>query len=222
MGSDSYVLVNQGKGYLVSKKDGEWLAMSMESMKKMMEMSGIQDLMTSMGEQTIQENRPPQFEKTGRVETIGGITGQVYLMSMDNDMGQSETVEIVFGDDPRLMRLHQAQARLAESSEIMSGPYEASFSEFMKTYAENGPGDAMLRYSDMMKLESVEEATLAQSRFHVPRVKEMNLGSLQKIENPKHVERAQRQTEEKSETDLDDVLKGVDSLLNGLSGILGN
>ncbi len=226
MGADTYILVNQGKGYLVSKEDGEWVAMSMESMKEIMKMSGIQDLMAKMSEQPIQENRAPQFEKTGRVETIAGITGQVYLVSMDNDMGQLETVEMVFGDDPRVMPLHQVQARWAESSEIMSGPYKSSFSDFMKTYADNGPSGAMLRYSDVMKLESVEETTLAQSRFNVPQVKEMDLGSLQGMENPKQGERAQRhveiQDEEESETDLDGVIKGVDSLLNGLSGILGN
>ncbi len=168
----------------------------------------------------------PQFEKTGRVETITGITGQVYLVSMDNEMGQPETVEMVFGHDPRLMSLHQAQARWTESSGIMCETYESSFSEFMKTYAENGPNDAILRYSDVMKLESVEEATLAQNRFHVPRVKEIDLGSLQGMENPKHIERAQRHTEvqdkEDNETDSDCVIKGVDSLLTGLSGILGN
>ncbi len=226
MGADTYVLVNQGKGYLVTKEGGEWVAMSMESMKELMKMSGIQNLMAKMSEQPNQENRPPQFEKTGQVETIAGITGQVYLVSMDNDMGQSETVEMVFGEDPRLMRLHQAQARLTDSSGIMSGAHESSFSEFMKTYAENGPDGAMLRYSSVMKIESIQETTLAQSRFTVPRVKEMNLGSLQGMENPKHAERTERQTEiqheEESESDLDDVIKGVDSLFNGLSGILGN
>ncbi len=226
MGADTYILVNQGKGYLVSREDGEWVAMSMESMKEIMKMSGIQDLMAKMGEQPIQENRAPQFEKTGRVETIAGITGQVYLVSMDNEMGQPETVEMVFGDDPRLMRLHQAQARWTESSEIISGPYESSFSEFMKTYAENGPDGAMLRYSDIIKLESVQEAKIAQSRFTIPRVKEMDFGSAQGMESQKHVENTQRQTEkqdeEEIETDLDGVIKGVDSLLNGLSGILGN
>lgn len=222
MGAETYILVSQGKGYLVTREDGAWVAMSMESMKEFMRMSGIEDLMAKMSEEPIQENYPPQFEKTGRVETIAGITGQVYLVSMDNDMGQPETVEMVFGNDPRLMRLHQAQARWTESSRIMSEPYESSYSEFMKTYAENGPDGAVLRYSDVMKLKSVEEVTLAQSRFHVPRVKEMDVSALQGMENPNHAERAQKQAEEESETDLDGVINGVDSLLNGLSGILGN
>ncbi len=126
---------------------------------------------------------------------------------------------MVFGDDPRLMRLHQAKVRMTESTGIMSGPHESSFSEFMNTYAEDGPDGAMLRYSDVMKLESVQETTLAQSRFNVPRVKEMNLGSLQGMENSQQTE---RQDEEEKEIDLDLAVEGIGSLLDGLSGILGN
>ncbi len=88
MGTDTYILVNQGKGYLVTKEDGEWVAMSMESMKEIMKMSGIQNLMAKMSEQPIQENRPPQFEKTGQVETVAGIKGEVYKVSTDNGRGE--------------------------------------------------------------------------------------------------------------------------------------
>ncbi len=218
MGTATYILVNQGKGYLVSKEDGEWVAMSMESMKEIMKMSGIQDLMTKMSEQPIQENHPPQFEKTGQVETVAGIKGEVYKVSTDNGRGERETVEMVFGDDPRLMRLYQAQARWTESTGIMSEPHESPLSEFMNTYAKNGPAGAMLRYSNVMKLESLQETTLAQSRFNVPRVKEMNLGSLQGMENPQQTE---IQDEEKKETDLDLAVDGIGSLLEGISGILG-
>jgi hypothetical protein len=243
MGADSYILMSQGKGYMVSKEKGEWVATSMESMKKMMEMSGIGDLMARMGEKHVQDDRPPRFEKTGRVETLAGIKGQVYRVSMDNAMGKPETVEMVFGEDSRLVRLHQAQARWAESSGIMGGRGGPSYSELMKKYAKNGPGGAMLRYADVMKLESIQEAKLADSRFRVPRIKEMDMGSLGDIrrqspnrqgqtrpsetidlEGELQKERIRRQAErkeaEKTETELgqDDVMEGVNSLLKGLFG----
>ncbi len=243
MGEGSYILMSQGKGYMVSNEKGEWVATSMEDMKKMMEMSGIRDLISQMGKKHVQDNRPPRFEKTGRVETIAGIKGQVYLVSMDKTMGKPETVEMVFGEDPRLIRLHQAQVRWAESSGIMSERGGPSYSELIKKYARNGPGGTMLRYADVMKLESVREAKLANSRFNVPRVKEMDMGPMRDIgmqnsqrqfrtqqseptvlEQGRERERLPRQTEteatEGKETEVgkDEVMKGVNSLLKGLFG----
>ena len=239
IGTDSYVLMSQGKGYMVSKEDGEWFATSMESMKKMMEMSGMRNLMAKMGKKHVQNDRPPRFEKTGQEETIAGIKGQVYLVSMDNAAGKPETVEMVFGEDPRLLRLHQAQARWSESSGMMDRRGGASYSELIKKYAKNGPEGAMLRYADVMKLESIQEAKLANSRFNVPRVKEMDMSPMRDIgiQNPDRQKRTlpsvpndlevekerlrkrmEKRSAEKSESEnmQDDVMKGVDSLLKGL------
>lgn len=243
MGEDSYILMSQGKGYMVSKEQGEWVATSMEDMKKMMEMSGIRDLISQMGKKHVQDDRPPRFEKTGRVETIAGIKGQVYMVSMDKAMGKPETVEMVFGEDPRLIRLHQAQARWAESSGMMSGREGHSYSELIKRYAKSGPGGAMLRYADVMKLESIQEAKLANNRFNVPRVKKMDMSPMRDIrmQNPNRQgrsrppeptdleleierERVRRQTETKeaegkeTEQGQDEVMKGVNSILKGLFG----
>lgn len=241
MGEDSYILMSKGKGYMVSKEDGEWVATSMESMKKMMEMSGIRDMITRMGKKNNQDNRPPQFKKTGRVETIAGITGQVYLVSMEDPSGKQETVEMVFGEDPRLIRLHQAQARWAESLGMMGGQGGSSYSELIKKYAKNGPGGAMLRYADVMKLESIQEAKLNNSRFRVPRVREIDMVPLQDIheQSKKRIrrprpsvptvleeekERLPRRTEKRGaensepENVHDDVMKGVNSFLKGLFG----
>lgn len=245
MGEDGYILMSQGKGYMVSKEKDEWVATSMKSMKKMMEMSGIRELMSQMGKGAVQDDRPPHFENTGRVETIAGIKGKIYMVSMENGMGESETVEIVFGDDPRLLRLHKAQARWTESSGMMGERGGPSFSELMKKYATNGPGGAMLRYADMMKLESVQEASLTHSRFKVPRVQEMDMSPIRDIgrqgqnnqertqpldtvDLEKEIERMQRQAEieeannEETEQDQENLIKGIDSMLKGLSGIFGN
>jgi len=239
IGTDSYVLMSQGKGYMVSKEDGEWVATSMESMKKMLEMSGMRDLMANRGKKQVKNDRPPRFEKTGQEEIIAGIKGQVYLVSMDNAMGKPETVEMVFGEDPRLLRLHQAQARWSESSGIMGGRGGPSYSELIKKYAKNGPEGAMLRYADVMKLESIQEAKLTNSRFDVPRVKEMDMGPMRdmgmqnpdrqqrtlpsvpndlEIEKERLRKRMEKRSAEKSESEnmQDDVMKGVDSLLKGL------
>ena len=244
MGADSYILMNQGKGYMVSKEDGEWVATSMESLKKMMEMSGIRDLMAKMGKKHVQDDRPPRFENTGRIETIAGIKGQVYIVSIDNATGQPETAEMVFGEDPRLVRLHQAQARWAEQFGMMGGQEGASYSELIKKYAKNGPSGAMMRYEDVMKLESVQEANLSDSRFRVPRIKEVDLGSMgsrrdKGMQNPERPERTrpsvptdleiekeklhkrtEKGTAEKNGTEniQDDLMKGVDSLFKGLFG----
>jgi hypothetical protein len=243
MGKDAYILMSQGKGYMVSKEKGEWVATSMEAMKKMMESSGIRDLMSQMGRKPAQDDRPPRFEKTGRVETIAGIKGQVYMVSMENAMGKPETVEMVFGEDSRLVRLHQAQARWAKSSGIMSGQGKQSYKALIKKYAKNGPGGAMLRFADVMKLESIKEVQLANSRFRIPRIKKIDMGPMQnrgmqnlnrqgrtppsipadfelEIEKARARRQAERKEAERQETEAgqDEVMKGVNSLLKGLFG----
>jgi hypothetical protein len=244
MGKDAYILMSRGKGYMVSKEKGEWVATSMQAMKKMMQMSGIQDLLSSMRRKPGHDDRhPPQFKKTGRVETIAGIKGQVYTLSMENAMGKQETVEMVFAQDPKLKRLHQAQVRWAELSGMMSGQGRQSYNGLIKKYAKNGPGGSMLRYADVMKLESVQEVQLANSRFRIPRIKEIDMGPMRErgmqdlnrqgrtppsvptdLELALERERLRRQTATKkaegkeAQTGQDEVMKGMNSLLKGLFG----
>ncbi len=243
IGKDSYILMSQGKGYMVSKEDGEWVATSIESMNKMMDMSGMRDLMARMGKHSPRDDRPPRFEKTGRVETVAGIRGEVYTLAIDNAVGQPETTEIVFGDDPRLVRLHQAQAKWTEQFGMMGNRGDSSYSDLIKKYAKNGPGGAILRYADVMKLESLQEAKLAESHFKVPRVKEIDLGSTREkrghnpnrpvqsqpfdstdlereIKNARMRQKAETRDlgEKATEKEKDEVMEGVNSLLKGLFG----
>jgi len=37
----------------------------------------------------------------------------------------------------------------------------------------------MLRFADVMKLESIKEVQLANSRFRIPRIKEIDMGPMQ-------------------------------------------
>ncbi len=51
----------------------------------------------------------------------------------------------------------------------MHGQQEGSLTNLMQRYDKNGPGGALLRYADIMRLESLEEVDLKDSRFTVPR-----------------------------------------------------
>jgi hypothetical protein len=247
MGSEGYVLMHQGKAYIVSKQNGEWEAMSVESMKAMMSQMGFGQQV----EQTIADRTPPTFEDTGRTERHAGITGKVYRVTMKKADGTEDTAEMVFGEDPRLLTLQEANIRVAEAwqnkGRSRQGP---SFGEIMKKYQSHGPGGGILRYDDGMRLVSLQETELAPSRFALPQVKEMKFpagmmppqGQAQiPTQNPvvatppppappqqdgrvtkgaKRIgDRAAKKTEDTIGKNVEDgVQKGVDSFIKGIFG----
>ena len=247
MGSDSYVLMNQGKAYMVSKQDGGWEAVSVESMKAMMNRMGFGQKI----EQKMQNQTPPKFEDTGRTERIAGLTGKVYLVTTTDSNGTAETVEMVFGQDPRLVTLQNANIRLAEAWSNRRGRDGGpTFGEIMKRYQSHGPQGGILRYGDTMRLISLQDTELAASRFALPKVKEVAFpgGAMPSQpqaqvppQNPvasappppappqedgritkgaKRIgERAANKTEDSIGRNVDKgVQKGVDSLLKGIFG----
>ncbi len=172
MGSEGYALMSQGKAFMVSRSHkGEWEAISVDSMKRMMGQSGF----GSRVQATRPDDLPVHFEKTNRVEQIAGITGQVYLLTTDRPSGGTETVEAVFGDDPRLVSLQEANVRFSHAWGVIGGKRDEPFSEIMKKYKGRGPGGGMLRYGDAMRLVSLQDTQLASSRFQLPRLIQMDV-----------------------------------------------
>ncbi len=183
MNSESYVLMNKGKGYIVSQDNGEWVATSMDEMARMMEQSGIGKFFNRNQPQMGREERP-KIENTGREENIAGIIGQVYLITTTNRHGVKETAEVVFANDSRLLTLQNAQARLAQSWGTMSQRHPGqTMGDLMKRYEENGPGGALLRYEDMMILKSINETNIDPNRFTVPRIQPVNMPDRGKMDN---------------------------------------
>ncbi len=58
VGKHSYILMSQGKGYTVSHQGDEWVATSIDSIRNMMEQSGMGDLMKQA-----QADRRPEEQK---------------------------------------------------------------------------------------------------------------------------------------------------------------
>ena len=245
IGPDGYVLMNNGKAYMVSKQDGKWEAVSVESMKAMMDRMGFGARM----QETMRDSTPPRFEDTGRTERIAGISGKVYVLTAQKPNGQTETAEVVFSQDARLQKLQQANIRLADAwGNPMQKRQGPSIGEMLKRYQEGAPAGGILRYAEEMRLISIQETELAASRFALPTVRSLNFpagmppqqtppsapvitappssppakqeeeGRLSK--GAKRIgDRAAKKTEDTISEKVDSgVQKGVDSLLKGIFG----
>ncbi len=202
MGSDSYALMNTGKGYIVSRDNNEWVATSMDEMRRMFEQSGIGGFLNRNQHQMRREERP-KIENTGREENIAGIIGQVYLITTTNRYGEKESAEVVFANDSRLLTLQKAQARFAQSWGSMGQRHPGqTMGDLMKRYEKNGPGGALLRYEDMMILESVNETHIDPNRFNVPRIQPVNMPDRRDMDNLRNA-REQYQNRERDFRDGD-------------------
>ena len=174
VGDYSYILMSEGKGYTVAKEGDEWVATSIDSIRRMMEQSGIGDLLKQpQMESHEHEDLIPTLTKTGRTETVAGITGEVYLLHPDKNNKKEKPLELVFSNDPRLRRIQEAHIQLSKAWGTEGHRQDGALTSLMQRYDQNGPGGALLRYADIMRLESLEEVDLKDSRFTVPRIAEM-------------------------------------------------
>ncbi len=179
VGDSAYILMSQGKGYTVSQEGDEWVATSIESLKKMMEQSGMADLLKqAQGEAHQHQDLMPSIKETGRTETVAGITGQVYLLNPDPNNKKEKPLEVVFSNDPRLRRIQEAHIQLGKAWGTHMHGQGGSLTDLMQRYDQNGPGGALLRYADIMRLESLEDVDLKDSRFTVPRIAEMGMPAM--------------------------------------------
>ena len=143
------------KVYIVSYDDGEKSVIDMDEMKKMSQAFGGIDSSAYM-----QKNETPKYtiKKTGRKEKVGGINGEVWIVSGE-DNGEKFKEEMVVTNDKRVAKaVHSMFATLSS----MGGPdLENNFLELKKGY--------VVIKADSMALQSFSEKKLPNADYQLPK-----------------------------------------------------
>lgn len=166
-----FMLVNGDKVFMVRKQGGQWIAMNMAEMGKMMQDKGMK---AQKNKQVQQAADQVTLKKTGRTETVAGYKGTVYRVTD----GQGHTDEVVFSQHEDIVKLSRGwvefSSRMASSMGMMNDEMQDILDQ--QDIDERG---GMLRVGDDMRLESVSTGTKGSEFYQLPegtRVQRMPTG----------------------------------------------
>ncbi len=145
-----YMLVNGSKIYMVSTHNGKVTAMDMDNMPKFNVPTDAKPHEKSGGKVT----------KTGRTETIAGVTGDVWEITTE----KGEKHEMVVSSDRRVQGLSKAFAALAAKMGQSMGDDIARQLDAARKQASGG----LLRADKRMVLQSVAEKSQPASFYQLP------------------------------------------------------
>lgn len=147
---NTFFVIRDGKGYMVSREGGEWLVIAVDDTSKMMG-GGADD-------------REFDLRDTGRTETIAGIKGRVYEYaerdSWTGDLGP--TTEIVLSDDADVRAVYRGIMRTTGILTAMAGGQ-------MENPGAPAIGDkGLLRHGNEWRLLSLNRNPIPDRHFSLP------------------------------------------------------
>jgi len=142
------------KTYIVSYEDGKKTVIDMDKMRKMSQSMGY-DVSAYQ-----EETQKPQYKikKTGKRVKVGGVGGEVWIISGEED-GEKYKVEMVVTKDKKVVKSVRAMFNLFAS---MSGvSTESNYLEIQKGY--------VTIKADGMELKSFKEKKVSSSEYKLPK-----------------------------------------------------
>lgn len=165
---DNHMIVRDGKMYSVFDNNGTPMVMEVGGMMKAFGAMANED-------QDIAKDIPAGIESveaTGKRETVAGIDGQVYKVTVVNADGTKKTDEAVFSSDATATEMTRVYLTTMLSI-FDKGEPEA----FMNALPDNERG--LLRYGQDYRLVSISGEAPAASQFELP-AKPTNLADMLK------------------------------------------
>ncbi|SFH26977.1 hypothetical protein [Modicisalibacter xianhensis] len=149
-----YMLMRDGKGYMVTQQGGQPLIMDMSMLR---EMSDSMD--DNTGAMAGQAETVETLEVTGETETVAGIEGKVYRLEWTDRGGQTHEDTLVLSDDPLAHEMLTAfqnyvQAVMGRADPIGQAVLERDL--------------GMLRFGERFKVAEIAKASPAESAFELP------------------------------------------------------
>lgn len=158
----AHVLAIDGKAWGVASVAGRSVSMDLESLAKLL---GQESGLTRLGPDTVVPAHLTALERTGRMETVAGIQGEVYRVSWQDSNGSPHIDEAVFTGDARVKEMQAA---------LVGGMIEAiargtGVSGHEQAYGElQRRGLAVLSFGDDFRLEAIERSEQPDERFALP------------------------------------------------------
>lgn len=150
-----YMLMRDGKGYMVTQQGGQTIIMDMAMLKGMAEsMGGKANQMTAHQAQSVES-----LEATGATETIAGIEGEVYRIQWTDRSGDTHDDEMVLSDDPLAREMLQAFQRYIET--LMEAPDPIGTALLDRDLG-------MLRFENKFEVQAIADTTPSADTFELP------------------------------------------------------
>jgi len=158
---DTYMLVRDNTLFIVGDEGGEPMVFNASSM-----MRGFSG-MIQQAAPAATTNEFVSLEKTGRSETVAGIKGDVYLLTMLEE-GTERTEEVVMTKDERAIEFRDALFMMARATmAALDNPQSKANSEEMEARLRD-TGLGILRVGSEMTVSRISGETVAAARFELP------------------------------------------------------
>jgi hypothetical protein len=158
---DSYMLMRDNTLFIVANEGGEPMVFNASSM-----MRGFSG-MIQQAAPAATTNEFVALKKTGRTETVAGITGDVYRLTMLEE-GKERTEEVVMSNDERAIEFRDALFVMARATmAALDNPESKANSEEMEAQLRK-TGMGILRVGDEMAVSRISGETIAAARFDLP------------------------------------------------------
>ncbi|MEM1143448.1 MAG: hypothetical protein AAGI88_12765 [Pseudomonadota bacterium] len=169
-GSDNYFLIRDDNMYSVSYEGGQPMVIDAGSMMKALGPALKQYASSEMTAELV------SMKKTGKKETIAGLRGDVYTVTVRNESGENETHEVVLSTDKRAREFTDAMFLMTSLSATLGGEQAESQMNDIKSRLDR-LNSGFLRFGDDMVLASIDGKTVPAERFELP-AEPMDLGGL--------------------------------------------
>lgn len=164
LGTGEFMLVQGDKAWMVNKRGGQWTAVDMSSMGKMMQQMGFQG-----GQQQAQDyqQRDPSdysFNNTGRTETVAGYEGRVYeVVGPDG-----KRTEMVLSDHEDIRTLTRGWVHFSGKMMSNMGVATDDSLDALLNHSDFGKLGGTLRVEDGMRLKSVSREGRGDDFYSLP------------------------------------------------------
>ena len=169
---DAYMVLRDGKTYLVSTQIDSGMPPVMEVGDMV---QGLADALDEDGALTSPSARTPRIEsvrKTGRTETVAGIQGDVYDVTLVDDQGETSHQSMVLTSDA--LATEMTAAYFAISGSIVGTERVAEFTDALPARQRG-----LLRLGDDIVVQAISSAAPAADTFELP-AEPVNFGDLMK------------------------------------------
>ncbi|MBB3139248.1 hypothetical protein [Halomonas organivorans] len=152
-----FMLLKDGKGYMVSQMQGQTMVMDLAKLREMAEGMGGDKAAAGLTDE--QASSVDALEATGEQETIAGLEGDVYRLQWTDKAGNAHDDTLVLSDDPQVRELMAVFHAYQQSMTGESDPIATELEE-----RELG----MLRFSDRFQIAELSDETPQADIFELP------------------------------------------------------
>lgn len=157
---NQFMLLKGDNTYMVRKQKGQWLAIDLESMGKMMQQMGDH----SGGQGEAEASGDAELRDTGRTETIAGYEGKVYEVTDS----EGNTREMVLSDHEDIIELSRGWVEFSGSMMEKMGAGNEQMQQDMLSESDLAEYGGILRVDDDMHLKSVSTDGKGSDYYDLP------------------------------------------------------